>query len=482
MKKIFQSIFSIASLLSILALTAVSCSDSNSLDREYEDVKIVGVKVNGTLYLPTYDSSNTTIQLASGVDLSNLQLQLLIANGRILNVTNNGTSQQFVDNGYYDCRKPMSVTLCGKNGKSANQSLRVQSPPKLSNFFIEGVDVPASNIYASGKSIIVQLDKGTDLTALKVSLEFVNGTIQGFENGVSKDYTSPISFNVLGVDGETLYPYTLAITTDPVGPASIKSMTLNGHATTKLDVSSANVVTPYVNSIMDFSNVDVTLQTGYGNEVDASFTGKGLNLLSGNNKVKITGTNGQTTEFTISRPQLDPEQTLVKTYAELGFGGSDLCAVGFSGDYVLAGNYTQGSKAPSYYDFSGAKKGQLSTTGCTGISYGFRKFCNDENGIIIGSSLGMSANEQWIYRWDDVTSTPSTYISFSKASLGVSYSPRAAGINVSGSLKGDAVIVMPMAQQKDIMVWTVSGGTVGAPQEVYVACHVWLLRQRRTTS
>jgi hypothetical protein len=339
----------------------------------------------------------------------------------------------------------------------------VQSPPKLSNFYIEGVDVPSDNVYTSSKSIIVQVAEGTDLTALKVSLEFTNGTLVNFENGVARDYTNPISFSVLGVDGETKYPYTLAITTDPVGPASVKGLTINGVSTTKVDISSANVITPYVPYLMDFTNATVTIQTGYGNTIDESFTGTGLNLMSGANKVKITGTNGIETTFTIGVPQLDPTVTLTMAYATLGYGANDMSAVGFSGNYVLASNYTQGTKAPSYYDFTGVKKGQLSVTGCTGIGYGFRKFATDDDGTIIGSSLGISANEQWIYKWGSVTVDPTSYISFSKASLGVTYSPRAAGISVTGSLAGTATVVMPMAQQTDVFVWKVSSGTVGAP-------------------
>lgn len=440
-----------------LMLIAVSCSSSDD-SRGYEAVKIVGVKVNGTLYLPTYNDANTIITLPSGIDLSNVQVQLLVANG---------TASGFTNNNYYDCRKPIDVSLLSNSGESSSTKLRIQSPPKLTNLIITGVDVPAENIYASSSSIIVQVDKGTDLTKLKVTLEFSNGTLVNFENGIEIDYTNPITVNVLGVDGETTYPYTLAITTDPVGPAYVKSMTLNGKPTTKVEVETGNVLVPYVASIMDFSNVDVTLQTGYGNKIEDSFTGKGLDLLSGTNKVKITGTNGLVTEFTIGRPQLDPEETFAKGYTELGFtAANDLSAVGFSGNYALGANYTAGTKAPSYYDYTGTKVGQMSTTGCTGIGYGFRKFATDENGVIIGSSLGISSGEQWIYKWDDVTANPSTYLSFSMASLGVTYSPRAAGINISGSLSGNATITMAMAQKTDVIVWKVTNGTAGAPQKL----------------
>lgn len=453
MKRLYQYLYILPLLLVIFAVEACSSSDDG---RGYEDVKIVGVKVNGNLYLPSYSDNGTTVTLPSGMDLSNVQVQLLVANGKVKN---------FVDNGYYDCRKPMDVALIGNSGSAVTAKLRVQSPPKLSNLIIEQLDIPTNNIYISDNSIIVQVDKGTDLTALKVTLNFVNGTLVDFENGVARDYTNPLSLNVLGVDGETTYPYSLVITTDPVGPAFVKSMTLNGYPTTKVVEQAGNVLVPYVASITDFSNVNLTLQTSYGNKIDPSFTGTALNMLSGTNKVKITGTNGVITEFTIATPKLDPAVAFVKTYSDLGFAANDLSAVGFSGNYVLAANYTQGTKAPCYYDYSGNKVGQLSTTGCTGISYGFRKFTTDDNGVVIGSSLGLSNGEQWIYKWNDVTSNPSNYISFSLTSLGLTYSPRSAGLSVTGSLSSDAVVTMPMAQKSDVIVWKVSGGIVGAPQK-----------------
>ncbi len=453
MKRLYQYLYILPLLLVIFAVEACSSSDDG---RGYEDVKIVGVKVNGNLYLPSYSNNGTTVTLPSGMDLSNVQVQLLVANGKVKN---------FVDNGYYDCRKPMDVALIGNSGSAVTAKLRVQSPPKLSNLIIEQLDIPTNNIYISDNSIIVQVDKGTDLTALKVTLNFVNGTLVDFENGVARDYTNPLSLNVLGVDGETTYPYSLVITTDPVGPAFVKSMTLNGYPTTKVVEQAGNVLVPYVASITDFSSVNLTLQTSYGNKIDPSFTGTALNMLSGTNKVKITGTNGVITEFTIATPKLDPAVAFVKTYSDLGFAANDLSAVGFSGNYVLAANYTQGTKAPCYYDYSGNKVGQLSTTGCTGISYGFRKFTTDDNGVVIGSSLGLSNGEQWIYKWNDVTSNPSNYISFSLTSLGLTYSPRSAGLSVTGSLSSDAVVTMPMAQKSDVIVWKVSGGIVGAPQK-----------------
>lgn len=454
MKKIINKL----NILTLFALSLfiASCSDGEIDNRTYESAMIVGVKVDGALYLPSYEKGSTIVVIPAGIDLSNVQVELFVENGKVEN---------FINNDFYDMRMPVDLVLDGNDGTHVNTKLRVQSPPKLTNLNIEHIDLPAENIYLGAKSVIVQVEKGTVLNNLIVSIEFSNGTIQRFKNGVARDYTNPISFSVLGVDNETIYPYELVITTDPVGPANVKSMTINGSKTSKIVANESNVLTPYVRSISDFTNAAVSLEIGYGNSIDPAFTGIDLDLLFGTNKVKITGTNGQVTEFTLAAPQLDPEVIFVKTYESLGYAANDLSAVGFSGDYVLASHYTAGTKAPNYYDYTGKLEGQLNVDGTTGIGYGFRKFATDADGVIIGSSLGMSANEQWIFRWNDVTESPSNYLSFSKASFSVNYNPRAAGLNVYGSLKGNATVVMPIAQQNDVFVWHVNGGKISTPEK-----------------
>ena len=445
----YQFIMFIAVMLSSLL---AACSDDED-SRSYEPVSVVGVKVDGTLYQTSCSGDSVIVNIASGVDLSSVKLQLLIANG---------TAPAFVNDNTYDARRPISLSLKGYDGTASDVMLCVRSAPRLTALSIARLDVPAGNVYTSANSVIVQVNPGTDLTALAVTMEFANGTLSGFENGTVRDYTRPVSFSVLGVDGITVYPYQLIITTDPVGPATIKGMTINGLHTTRVETG-GTTVTPYVASLTDLSNATVTIQTGYGNEIDPSFSGQGLNLLSGNNKVTITGTNGQPTVFTIATPQLDPEVMFVRSSAELGFNGNDLGSVGFSGNCVLT-THTAGTKAPVWFDLSGNQLGQLSVKGCTGVSgYGFRKFATDDNGVILGSSLGMSSDEQWVYRWDNVNADPKPLISFSKASLGTSYNPRAAGLNVSGSLSGNATVTMAMAQQTDFIV---TNGTVGKPQKL----------------
>lgn len=440
-------------MIAIFSLILFSCSD-NEESRAYEGVQIVGVKVNNELFTPEYKEGETKIVIPAGRDLTKAKLQILVANGEVVNFTNEAE---------YDCRKPLMIAMKGYDGSNVETKLRIQSAPKLVSFVIEGLTVGNEDIHISNSSLIVQVPKTTNLTALKVTMEFSNGTLTNFENGKATNYTNPTSFQVMGVDGETMYPYDFIITTETVGPASVKAMKINGVMTDSV-VNKTNNLTAYVPSLQNFTAVDVELTVGFGNKVDATFTGKGLNLMKGDNKVKVTGTNGVVTEFTIGVPQLSFKPLFAKKYSDLGISANDLCAVGFSGQYVLATNYTSASKAPIYFNFAGEKQGTLNVTGADNSN--LRKLATDDKGAILGLSLGMSAGEQWVYKWDNITGQGQKYISFSKASLGVDYSPRSAGINISGSLDGNAVITIGMAQKTDIFVWTVTGGVLNpTPQK-----------------
>lgn len=440
-----------------LVAMVTSCSDEDD-NRAYEAARIVGVRIDNELFTPTtITETQTVVEVPAGKDLSNAKLHVLVANGVLEN---------FVNEVEYDCRKPLPITIKGYDGSIVHTDLCVKSAPKLLSLVIKGMTISAENIHESASRLIVQVPEGTDLTALEVTMEFANGTLQDFQNGVVKDYTNPCSFTLLGVDEQTVYPYELIITTEPVGPAFVSAIIVNGIESDSVTVKD-NVLTPYIPALMDFSSADVELKVGFGNTIEEGFTGKGMNLMTGDNKVNVTGTNGITTEFVIAVPQLSFNPLFAKSYSELGFGANDLCAVGFSGQYVLAGNYTSAAKTPVYYTFDGNQAGQVSAEGVDPTGYGFRKFATDDSGKILALSLGMSAGEQWIYKWDNVEGKGSEYISFSKASLGVDYNPRAAGINISGSLDGDATIMMTIAQSTDIFIWTVSGGVLNSTPKKY---------------
>ncbi|MBD1428259.1 DUF5018 domain-containing protein [Sphingobacterium litopenaei] len=444
----------------VMLFIASSCSKENELSREYQDVKIVGVKVDNQLYTPTYSEDQTVVTLPAGRDLSNVKVELLVVNGSVTDFENNKE---------YDVRKPINVSLEGLNGKNANTTLKIVSAPLLSTFIIEGLNIPASDIHSSSNSLIVQVPQGTNLKNLKVTMEFLNGTLLDFVSGQAKDYTNPTSFQVKGVDEATVYPFEFIITTEIVGPATIKSLTINGVTTDSVQISTGNVVTPFVPSLVDFSKSNVTIEAGFGNKIEAGFTGTNLNLLSGANKVKITGSDGVEREFTIAVPKLSLKPLFTKAYSAFGFPDNDLVGVAFSGNNIVVSNYSATAPTvvgPNYYNFSGQHVGTLDKADIKAV-HSFRKIASDSKGKLLLVDLGINDATHVVYKWDNLTSKPVPYFSYSKTSLGFSYVPRSSGISISGSLDGDATITIGMAQKTDLLVWTVKNGVLNpTPQKL----------------
>lgn len=458
MKRLINLIFGFTCFIALLTITFVACSDDEE-NRAYEAVQIVGVKVNGELYTPSsVKEDETTVLIPSGVNLSKAKLQLLVVNG----------TANLLDEQEYDARKPLDITLNGFDGTTFQTKLRIQSPPKLVSFIIERMTLPNSDIHAGTNSLIIQVPEETDLTSLKVTMEYVNGTILDFENGKELDYTNPRNFSIKGVDEETIYNYEFIITTEKVGPAAIKSLFINGIETDYVLTDDKNVVTPYIPALMDFTSVDVELTTGFGNRVNPDFTGRDLNLMTGENKVSVTGSNGIVTEFTIGMPQISSEPIFKKDYTELaGFGSDNLISVGFSDSYIIAGNHSSAKKTPAYFNFAGELIGNLDATNIGINAHGIRIMATDDKGNILGTSLGLSGDKPILYRWDNVTAQPIEFVSYAGSAIGESATPRLAGLGIVGDLNGNAKIVATKAQSVDVFVWTVTGGVINPTPQKY---------------
>ena len=343
----------LTALLLIMMVMFSACKKKDELNRMYEGAKVVGVKVNGELFLPTYNNNDVTIAIPAGRDLSKVKIQVLVANGGV---------QNFNNDQIMDARKPIPLTLKGSDSANKEVVLKILSPPSLSNFIVEGLTIPKSDIYFSANSLIVQVPVGTNLTNLKVTMGFINGTLQDFTNGTALDYTNLRTFKIKGVDESTIYNYDLIISTEKVGPASVRSMTINGVATDSVVLIAPATLVPYVKGLTDFSKSTVTLVAGFGNRINPVFTGTNLNLLLGTSKVKITGSDGIEKEFTIGVPQLSLTPVFEKKYTDFGFALNDLTGVAISGNNIVIPNYTGTAPTvvgPNYYDLTGMQKGVL---------------------------------------------------------------------------------------------------------------------------
>ena len=462
MKKAFYILFSLFMLS--------SCEVSYRDDRAFEPAKIAAVRVNNVLYTITNNADNEAkVILPAGVDLTTAKTELLVANGQLVNFEN-GVPR--------DVSKPIEIQINGEDGASSIWKLIVQSPPKLISLDVVGLPLSKDKIHFGKTTIIVEVPLGTNITNLAVSYEFLNGKMTNFTNGTPKDYTTnittpPFKLQVLGADESTVYSYDVIYTSDPVGPAQIKGMLINGTETSEMLIIDAtkNIIQPVVPYLSNFSDATIQLITGFGNIVDANFKTTNLDLLK-SIKVKVTGTNGVETEFTIMNPLIKNTPILDKPHASFGFAANAGSSAAWSGNNIVIATNAMSAGAVAAlginaYDLSGNYLNGLSKTGTNfdgGAVTGIRKLATDDDGKILGVQLGAGAGAATtlsIIKWNSITDpAPTNYITYTQTSLGLTYAPRSAGINISGSLDGNATISVPMAQKTDVFVWTVTNGVL----------------------
>ena len=467
MKKAFYILFSLFMLS--------SCEVDYRDDRAFESAKIAAVRVNNVLYtIIDADTKEAKVILPPGVNLKTAKTELLVANGKLVNFEN-GIPR--------DLSKPIDIQITGDDGTSSTWKLIVQSAPLLVSLDVVGLPLAKDKIFFGKTTIIVQIPVGTNITNLAVTYGFLNGTLKNFDNGTPKDYTisptkSPFKLEVTGADGDTVYSYDVIFTSDPVGPAQIKGMVINGDTTSEMLIIDAakNIVQPVVPFLTDFSNSTIQLIVGFGNVVDVNFKTNNVDLLK-DIKVKVTGTNGVETEFTIRNPLIKNTPILERSHAALNFAANAGSSAGWSGNNIVIATHQMNPGALvlgiNAYNLAGNYLNGLAKTGTNfdgGAITGIRKLATDDDGKILGVQLGAGAGattQLSIIKWNSITDpAPTRYISYSQTSLGLAYAPRSAGINISGSLDGNATITVPMAQRSDVFVWTVTNGVLNPTPSV----------------
>ena len=446
-------------VLGLATLVGFSSCSKKEETRAWEPVKIASAYINGAIASNvTSNESEAIIPFAAGTDISNMKVKLVVVNGKAVN---------FPDDTYMDCRKPIAVKLQSNTGKTVDYTLKVTSAPKLTDFIIEGISVSEDKIFITADKIVAQVPKGTDLTKLKVTLNFLNGTLVGFVNGQEHDYTSPVSFSVLGVDETTSYPYQLMLTDQEVGPAAITGMKLNG-----TDVVSFSTTTVgekvYVNSTItaftDLSNVKLTLTTGYGNTIENFVNGSEINLLNAP-EIDITGTNGILTTFVFNIPQIIPNLLWSKDKSAIlrtsfAVVGDKFVTCTGSGITLNVYNTADATLVKSL-DQTGIDK--------TSISGIVRKIASDTAGNLLVMDMAHTSKTLKVWRWSGVDATPTTYLTYTDESVA---NVRSAGINITGSLDGDATIMIALSKVTRVLKYTVTGGVLNATPEMLDAPEV----------
>lgn len=462
-------------LLLLASLFLIGCSDDED-NRITPEARVVAMEIGKNLYNieegaqgVTIDQTNKVITLVlnSGIDLSEIKTSILVSNGQL---------QNFENKLERDLRQPFTIDINGENGQNATWKIVVQSPPKILRVSVDDPIVSQNETFVVEKSftIITQIEEGTDVSALKVNYDMTNGTFVDYVNGSEVNYTEPYELKILGSDGTTVYTYKVIFTTESVGPATIDNLEIDGVAVKRFVIADDRTVQPYVEYLKDFSKVNLNIVVSSTNTVDPSYKPEGVNLLA-NPKVNITGIDGVTLEFTIRPPLVEGELVVANLHEDILFGAHSGSSLGFSGSNLVVASNAMAAGAPGtaglrVYDYTGNFVKNLSTEGTNLLNdatYGVRKLAVDDKGKILGVQLGASSgdNQMKIYKWDSVDSTPVPYITYSKSSLGLTKDPRAAGINVEGSLDGNATIAVPISGSDVIFVWKVTNGVLNPTPE-----------------
>jgi hypothetical protein len=447
-------------MIFIPASLLCSACENEEDSRIYEPVKVVAAYINGELIssdnLSTIDES-AIVTLSPGTDLSKLKVRLTVINGELID---------FPTDVETDFRLPVEIRIRSYNGMEKVHTFQIVSKPLLVDFFIEGMTVLREKVFTGENSIIVQVPSGTDFTALKATLGFKNGTLSGFTNGTALDYTNPVSFNVIGVDG-TVYPYELIITDQEVGPASIQEVRVNEAQAETIDVDENGNVQIYFSTLTNFSTASLIITAGYGNTFIDFTNGTVVNLWNAP-VVKIKGTDGIIKEFKFQKPKLKLREVFRKTPTDLGFGADGGASLCFSEDYIVASTHN-GTAGIHYFDLTGTKIGSLTLPAGVVMGNavtGLRKIASDDKGAVIainlaaGGAVGTAYN---IYKWNNVTdANPVVLCNFTASALGLT-ATRTNGVNIQGSLDGDAVITVPVTASKAVLKWTIQGGNLVNP-------------------
>lgn len=462
-------------LIGISSMLLSSCQDDNNDNKIWEPVSIGAVYINGGMvsldandgklypdrnsYLTNYDS--VTINMKWGTDVTKLKMRLTPINGELIDFPTDVAT---------DYTLPRTIRVKSFNGMEHAIYMRVISRPLLTDFFIDGIILPQEDIHFNEKSIIVQVPKGTDLTQLKVTMGFLNGKVSGFENGKVMDYTNPHSLTITGIDG-TIYPYTLTITDKPVGPASIMSVTANGVTSDDVTIDDKGNVQINYSTLLDFSNANFTIIPGFGNQILNYTNGSTINLYDGL-KVSIRGMDDVVKDFTILPAKVKPTLMFSKVPADFGFGADGGASLCFSGNYIVIPSHNGTAQGINYYSLNGDKVGNLTLPSGVdwGAVMGIRKVASDDKGVILGINLAATSNKEEnlqisynIYKWNSPTdANPVVYCSYKPSDLGLT-NTRNCGINIQGSLDGNAVITVPMSASKIVLKWTIQGGNLVSP-------------------
>lgn len=445
-----------------------ACSDSDNDDRIHDEARIVGIKLNEKLYTKNVSEKEHEFKyiLPPGTKLESVTTQVLVSSGFAIG---------YEIESKQDLRFPLDIALQGNDGQKTDWKLIVQSPPKIQRVTEKDLLIPTEHIFISENAIVIQVEEGTDLTNLAFTYELSNGKLINYNNGEVKNYTEPFVLEVEGVDESTIYKYEVVVTSEKVGPATFEGLNINGVSVDRIEVID-QVVYPYVSELNDYSDITLEPKVGYKNVIDENVKLEHLDMRK-DIRMGVKGLDGVELMFTIKHPKIEMAATTILTHEDAQFAANSGSSFGFSGANIVIASHQMAAGATvgfglNQYSIGGSYIKGLSKEGSNidgGAVTGVRKMATDADGKVLGVQLGAGAGATTklaIYKWDNLDSKPVEYINYTQTSLGLGFAPRSAGVNVYGSLSKDAIIAVGMAQKKEVLVWTVTNGTLNPTPKI----------------
>ena len=194
-------------ILILGGLTAIfSCSDDEEPLSSEKD--ILSFQAPGQTGTATINASNMTVvaEVECGTDLTNLAPTFTISEGAIASPAS-GTSG--------DYNNQVSITVTAEDGSSAGWSVTISeacanATDILTFSFPE--ETGAADINNDNHTVDIEVENGTDLSALTPTFTLSSGAISDPASGTEGDYSSDVTITVTAQDGTTSQDWMVTVT------------------------------------------------------------------------------------------------------------------------------------------------------------------------------------------------------------------------------------------------------------------------------
>jgi putative ubiquitin-RnfH superfamily antitoxin RatB of RatAB toxin-antitoxin module len=277
------------------------------------------------------------IEVESGTDLTNLVSTFTLSNGATAEVGGVAQTSGTTSN---DFSSPVTYTITAENGTSTQDwVIAVTEAPALSNEtnilnFSFGIppQTGAASINAVNHTVDIEVESGTDLTAMIATFTLSSGATAGvggvaqISETTSNDFSSPVTYTITAEDGTTTQDWLVTVTEAPALSDETNILTFSFGIPPQTGAASINAVNHTVvievESGTDLTSLvaTFTLSSGATAEVGgvAQTSGTTSNDLSSPLTYLITAENGTTEQewvVTVNEEVVLNSETDILTYS-----------------------------------------------------------------------------------------------------------------------------------------------------------------------